>query len=451
MVASADIARKPTAGAGLPAAVLIAVYIVVLLIPLFLGLRQELPRRSTAQEISGSLLLIGFMALYLQFILSGRFKWISGKFGIDLVIRVHQIMARVLAILLLVHPFLVVAPWHGVSHAVKRGVVLFLSPSINTGIAAWFLLLVLMLLAIFRDRLHIRYEAWRLSHGIGTAVMAAFATQHAITLGRHSDTMFITLWLILLALSVLTLLYIYILKPLRKRVHPYHVASNTRVGEGLWNLVIAPDNPEQLDFAPGQFFWLNLGRSPFSINEHPFSIASSRTALPEISFLIKGNGDFTSRIGEIPPGTRAYLDGPHGNCTLDGRSGAGIAFITGGVGIAPALSILRQLHADAEPRPIRLVHGVEREGEMVFVDELNEMQKSLDLNAYLVVNEPSPDWPGLRGILNEQMLNQCLRKNGCEDWLYFVWGPDVMMKSVTRALRSWGVPRRQIVAECFTF
>ena len=451
MVAGANIARKPAARAGLPAAVLIAVYIVVLLIPLFLGLCQELPRRSTAQEISDSLLLIGFMALYLQFILSGRFKWISGKFGIDLVIRIHQIMARILAVLLLVHPFLVVAPWQGVSNAVRRGVGLFLSPSTNTGIAAWFLLLVLVLLAIFHDRLPIRYEAWRLSHGIGTVVMAALATQHAITLGRHSDTMFITLWSILLALSVLTLLYNYILKPLRKHAHPYHVVSNTRVGEGLWHITIAPDGPQQLDFSPGQFFWLNLGHSPFSINEHPFSIASSRAALPEISFLIKESGDFTSRIGEIPSGTRAYLDGPHGNCTLNGRSGAGIAFITGGVGIAPALSVLRQLHADSERQPIRLVHGVEHEGELVFVDELNEMQKSLDFHAYLVVNKPSPDWAGLRGILNEQMLHQCLRKNGCEDWLYFVWGPEVMMKSVTRTLRGWGVPRHQIVTERFTF
>ena len=450
MVDRSGITSKPAAGAILPAAVLIVVYIVVLLIPLLLGLYQELPRRDTAQEISGSLLLIGFMALYLQFILSGRFKWISVRFGIDLIIRIHQIMARVLAVLLLVHPFLVVAPWEGVSNAVKRGVVLFMSPSINTGIVAWFLLLVLVLLAIFHDRLHIRYEAWRLSHGIGTMVMAALATQHAVTLGRHSDTMFITLWSILLALSILTLLHIYILKPLSKRAHPYHVASNNRVGEGLWHITIAPDSPEQMDFAPGQFFWLNLGHSPFSINEHPFSIASSRAALPEISFLIKESGDFTSRTGEIPPGTRAYLDGPHGNCTLDGRSGASIAFITGGVGIAPALSILRQLHADAEQRPIRLVHGVEREGEMIFVNELNEMQKSLDFSTYLVVNEPSPDWSGLRGILNEQTLNQCLRKNGCDDWLYFVWGPEVMLKSVTRTLRGWGVPRHQIVTEHFT-
>ena len=242
------------------AVILIVVYVVVLLLPVILGAFQDLPRRSLIREFTDALLLIGFMALYIQFILSGRFKAISGRFGIDLVMRVHQLMARILAVFLLVHPFLVVRPWDSTSKVFERASVLFFSPTTNTGIAAWFLLLILVLVAIFRDRLHIRYEAWRLSHGIGTLAMASLATHHAIILGRHSNILFTALWLILLVLSVLTLLCIHVIKPLHKRARPYHVVSNTQVGDGLWNLTITPDYPGRLGFAAGQFVWITLGR-----------------------------------------------------------------------------------------------------------------------------------------------------------------------------------------------
>ncbi len=451
MRTSIGVSESPSWGRGQQVAIPIVIYVVVLLIPLILGAFQDLPRRSLIREFTDALLLVGFMALYIEFILSGRFKAISGYIGIDWVNRVHHLMAKILAVFLLVHPFLVVRPWESVSKAIKDASVIFSSPYINTGIAAWFLLLILVLLAIFHDRLHIRYEAWRLSHGIGTLVVASLATHHVITLGRHSDTIFTTLWLILLAISALTLLYIHVINPLRKRAHPYHVVSNTQVGEGMWNLTITPDYPGRLEFTAGQFAWLTLGRSPFSIYEHPFSMASCPSDSPDISFLVKESGDFTSRIGEIKPGTRAYLDGPHGNCTLAGRYGAGICLIIGGVGIAPAMSILRQLHTYGERRPIRLVYGAERKDEIVFTDEFKAMQESLDFNAYLVLSEPPADWHGLRGILDESTLNQCLTGSGREDWLYFVWGPDIMIKNVTRTLRECGVPRRQIVTERFTF
>jgi len=433
------------------AVILIVVYVVVLLLPVILGAFQDLPRRSLIREFTDALLLIGFMALYIQFILSGRFKAISGRFGIDLVMRVHQLMARILAVFLLVHPFLVVRPWDSTSKVFERASVLFFSPTTNTGIAAWFLLLILVLVAIFRDRLNIRYEAWRLSHGIGTLAMASLATHHAIILGRHSNILFTTLWLILLVLSALTLLCIHVIKPLYKRARPYHVVSNTQVGDGLWNLTITPDYPGRLGFAAGQFVWLTLGRSPFSINEHPFSIASCPSESPDISFLIKESGDFTSRIGEIQPGVQAYLDGPHGNCTLAGRYGTGICLIAGGAGIAPALSIIRQLHASRDQRPIRLVYGANREGESVFTEELKAMQEDINLSEYLVLSEPPPNWHGLHGILDGHTLGMYLTDSRREDWLYFVWGPDVMIKSVTRTLRGWGVPRHQIVTERFTF
>ena len=115
------------------------------------------------------------------------------------------------------------------------------------------------------------------------------------------------------------------------------------------------------------------------------------------------------------------------------------------------MSILRQLHASRDQRPICLVYGANRQGESVFTEELKAMQEDIDLSEYLVLSEPPPDWQGLRGILDKGTLEMCLTGSGRESWLYFVWGQDEMLKSVTRTLRDRGVQRHRIVTERFTF
>jgi len=58
------------------------------------------------------------------------------------------------------------------------------------------------------------------------------------------------------------------------------VAANRQVAERTWEVVVESDRGEPIDFLAGQFAWLNLGHSTFSLTE-------------------------------IPVGTRAWLDGPH--------------------------------------------------------------------------------------------------------------------------------------------
>jgi ferredoxin-NADP reductase len=60
-------------------------------------------------------------------------------------------------------------------------------------------------------------------------------------------------------------------------------------------------------------------------------------------FTIKALGDFTELLIGLRPGRRVYLDGPHGQFTIDGVRSSGFVFIAGGVGITPMMSILRTL------------------------------------------------------------------------------------------------------------
>ncbi|MHA1528948.1 MAG: ferredoxin reductase family protein [Alphaproteobacteria bacterium] len=435
------------------AAVLLAVYVLVASAPLILAYMQGLPRRGLIDEVSSSLSMVAFAMLLMEFVLSGRFEIVSGSIGIDRTMRFHQLTARWLAAFILIHPFLYLTPLkHPLPWDTTGQLTLGLdTASIVTGIVAWVLLAPLVLFGIYRDQLPLRYEAWRLTHGLGAALIAAAGAHHAIEAGRYSGHPYLAgFWLVMLGVALFTLIHVYVLTPLRQLGRPYRVVSVKKIALKTWELVIEPKSGEAMDFDAGQFVWLTLNRSAFAITEHPFSISSCPADRPLIGFTIKQAGDFTNAIGSVPAGAPAYIDGPHGNLTLAGRKDAGIVFIAGGVGLAPIMSILRQLRAEGDPRPLKLVYGNRVVEQIICRDELEEMKDSLDLEIYHVISEPPPGWSGAAGQLDASVLRSCLGFDGRAGWLYVVCGPGPMIDSVEDSLRALGAPRRQIVSEKFS-
>jgi len=159
----------------------------------------------------------------------------------------------------------------------------------------------------------------------------------------------------------------------------------------------------------------------------------------------------TRALPGVTPGTRAHVDGPYGNLTLQHRQAAGIALIAGGVGIAPLLSIARQLKADDDPRPVVLVYGNRVAEQIVYGDELQDITANPGSELVRLVSEPGPDWRGLTGVIDADTLGQVFRPRDISGWLFLVCGPPVMLDVVEAALKDIGVPARQIVSERFYY
>lgn len=433
---------------------LVVAYVGVALAPLVLAYAQGLPPRSFWDELSSGLALVGFSMLLIEFVLSGRFKTVSGGIGIDLTMRFHQLVARTLTVFILVHPFLYTTPlagrrpWDAGGHLTLG----LDAASLVTGLVAWILLIVLVITSIRRDQLPYRYETWRLFHGLGAMLIALFGAHHAIEAGRYSGRQDLEIfWYVMVGLAALTLVYVYIYTPWRQSRAPYRVASIKKVALRTWEVVVEPTRGETVNFEAGQFAWLTLGVSPYSIREHPFSLSSCPADRPRIGFTIKEVGDFTRNIGSIPVGAPAYLDGPHGNLTLANRQGAGLVFIAGGVGLAPIMSILRQLRADGDRRPMVLIYGNRCAEQILYGDELAAMQRDLSLQLHHVLSEPEAGWDGAVGQLDQVVLDRLLPSEGRERWLYFVCGPGPMIDGVEGSLGHLGVPTDQIVSEKFSY
>lgn len=427
------------------------------LLPLLFAALQGGSNRGFWHDLSSGLAMIGFALLLVQFLLSGRFRRVSARVGIDATMRFHQLAAWGVLAFLLVHPFLyaltalAAGPGAGFSKLAK----MFAAPDLATGVLAWLLLILLVPMAVWRDRMPFRYEVWRLSHGIGAALIALLGAQHVLNVGSYSAAPLLAgFWWVMAAIALASLVHVYLVKPLLQRRSPWRVTANELVAERMWRVTVEPMHGPAFDFHAGQFVWLNLGHSPFSLTEHPFSISSAPADRPRIEFTIKQSGDFTDHIGEVPVGTRAWLDGPHGAFTLAGRAAPRLVLIGGGVGFAPVVGILRALRAEHWPQPIDVIYGNRAEEQILYRDELEAMAADLDMRLHLVLSQPPAGWTGSTGVLDHGMIEACLRARDGRlhpDALHFVCGPLAMMDAVEAALSALGVPARNIVTERFIY
>ncbi|SUE30303.1 phenol hydroxylase [Nocardia farcinica] len=179
---------------------------------------------------------------------------------------------------------------------------------------------------------------------------------------------------------------------------PWRIEAVTPERGDATTLTLAPVGHPGIRFAPGQFGWLTVDRSPFAITAHPFSFSSSAEDHDGVAITIKALGDFTATVGDIAPGTRAYLDGPHGVFTPDRNEGPGFVLIAGGVGITPMVSILRTMADRGDRRPFLLLYAVRTVAEQTFDAEIDALSRRLDLTVVLVPQDPAARMAGRVGV-----------------------------------------------------
>jgi predicted ferric reductase len=440
----------------LPGFFLLVLYLAITLAPIALAWASGMPPRPFMDDLSSGLAMTAFAALTVEFILSGRFRKISDRIGIDITMRFHQLFARTLLVLVLLHPFLYTLPipihplpWDPTASSYLR----LDGTALMTGGAAWVLLGALIVTGIARDSLPYRYETWRFGHGLGALMVMGLSAHHALEAGRYSATQPIALlWFALIGIATLSLVYVYVVSPVLMLRSPFKLTSFRQIAERTWELVIERCDGGPFRFKAGQFVWLSLHPTPFTLEENPFSIASAPHDDRHIAFVIKEIGDFTRSLGALKIGQRAWVDGPHGALTLPGPEAAGIGLIAGGVGIVPLLSILRQMHATGDDRPVTLLYGNRLESQIVYRAEFERLAAEPNISVTHVLREPPDGWTGETGVINASTIETAFGdRQTVPDWTYLLCGPPAMINGAETVLRKRGVPANQIISERFVY
>lgn len=435
---------------------LLLAYVLLINSPLVFAWMADLPARPWRDELASAFGMVGLVIILLEFVLSGRFKNISAPIGIDIIMRSHQLLGRVVIILLLVHPVFyslpnnALLPWDTyLTQAIRLDKI-----DTITGLLAWLGLALIVVLALKRDAEQSNYEGWRRSHLILAITTASLALVHAFGAGRYTEFASLDiLWFSLALLALFALLHVYLTVPMQQQSRAYLVESVSTVANRTWRLVLKPEHDLVMDYLAGQFVWLKFSGPFFSFQEHPFSISSHPGNQQTLEFTIKEFGDFTDHIGQLPIGSKVYVDGPYGHFTMKQRSAEGVMLIAGGVGIAPIMGILRQLTKECYSEPVVLITCHSTPLDIPYKEELVTLSKQLNMKTIHMtsLSEDGAENTGyLHGHLSQQIIADHIPEQA-SSWLYFVCGPSGMMDTAERAMLQLGVPLKQIVSERFRY
>jgi predicted ferric reductase len=430
----------------------LAVYLAAVVAPLFFMIVGDPPpARGFWMELSAALGFVGLSMLGLQFVTTSRFGPISAPYGLDLVLRFHIQISYVAFAFLLIHPIILTVITPLGSALVELDPTAVEADGV-TGILALGFVFLIIVTSVWREKLGLHYELWRMLHGVLGLAIIVMSVVHIYLANYYTDgPIRLAIWIAMSIVLVGMYANVRLVRPWQQLRRPWVVESVEPQPGDTWQLQLRADGHEGVSFEPGQFAWLTIDQSPFGIREHPFSFSSSAERGDLVSFGIKELGDFTSTLGEYEPGTRAYLDGPYGAFSYERNEAAGFVFIVGGIGITPVMSMLKTMADRRDQRPLLLVYANPSWDQTAFVEELTALGDQLDLRIVHVLEEPPEDWDGETGMVTPDLLERHLPADGEERLEYFVCGPDPMMDAVEEALHDRGIPGDKINLERFDF
>ena len=425
-------------------------YVAVVVVPLIfaaIGIVDD--HRGFWREFAVALGFVGLSMMGLQFVLVARLRTVAAPFGEDALVHLHRYLGYVGTLLIVAHPVLLIVL---VDRSYLERVNPFTAPWAGRfGTLSILCLLVIAVTSIWRLVLRISYEVWQGLHLILSTVAIAAAVTHVELIHHYVGQPWKRFLWAVMALAFLGLFgWVRIVRPMIRMRRPWRISAVAAEPGGVSTVTLQPVGHGGFAFAPGQFGWLSIHRSPFALTQHPFSFSSNGDDSTQIQMSIKELGDFTTTIRHMVPGTVAYIDGPHGVFSPDRYPGEGCVFLAGGVGIGPIRSMLRTFAARGDRRPCYLFFGANRAEDLTYHDEIVELANQLVLAVIVAVAEPHDDWPGERGYVDLAMLTRHLPANH-QALQYFICGPGVMQDAMEDALARLGVAGDRVHTERFNF
>lgn len=430
----------------------VVLYLLLCLLPLVVACVGPLPPgRGFWVEFGVAIGFVGAGMMGVQFVLTARFPAFSMSMGQDTLLRFHRVAGMLAAGFTLGHPVVLIAA--------DPGYASFFDPRVNLPRAGaltsvTLAIIGLIALSVLRPRLAIRYEWWRLSHGLLAAFIMLVAAAHVVMVDHYSEPLAKKAALVaVIGAPVLMFVHMRVVRPWRLWRRPWRVVSMEREIDRVWTVRLEPVGHAGVRFRAGQFAWVTFADSAFALRQHPFTIASDAGRPGSLSFTIKQLGDFTNQIGLIAPGSTAFVEGPAGNFVIPAGAER-VVFVAGGIGITPAMAIIRTAVAAGTSRPFRLIYATRTLGNAPFRDELERLAAA---HAWLTVHhvlEESPEGLGLgvveaSGFVDEAVLRKLVSAEEFRAGVFMICGPVPMMDGVEGALLDMGVDRARVRSERF--
>ncbi len=213
--------------------------------------------------------------------------------------------------------------------------------------------------------------------------------------------------------------------------HSGVISSIKKIATNTYSMRIKPE--KRASWTPGQFFLLDFEDDP--VGWRAYSIAN--TPSPEVEFIFRVVGKFTTRASQSKEGTKMKLKGPLGKMRLQDEKK--VCFMGGGTGIVPFLAMTKQIYEQNLPVETYVIYTDKKKEFLIYESEWKKMAQKENISVKIKLTREKLEGYEF-GHINKSDIPQNADK-------YFIVGPRRMVEDVEKILQEIGVSKHQIELE----
>jgi NAD(P)H-flavin reductase len=220
---------------------------------------------------------------------------------------------------------------------------------------------------------------------------------------------------------------------------PWAVRKVHKETPDTFTLTLDPANGGRASFQPGQFSMLWV----FGVGELPVSVSGDPADDGCLTYTVRSVGSATQALVSRKPGQSLGVRGPFGTgWPTEAALGGDVVIVAGGIGLAPLRPVIYHvLHNRSRYRRLIVLYGARSPRDLLYRKELAAWTKQPDTQVLSTVDYGGVNWRGRVGVVTS--LLKFVRLQPAQATV-MVCGPEIMMRFVSRELRSRGIAADKI-------
>jgi ferredoxin-NADP reductase len=204
---------------------------------------------------------------------------------------------------------------------------------------------------------------------------------------------------------------------------------------------------QEVDFQPGQYFWVelpNIGHDDERGLRRHISVVTSPNERGVLGLCTRlRDSAFKRTLAELEVGAEVDVEHPKGDYVLPSETDRPFVFIAGGIGITVFRCMLRYIVEEGLPHRVTLVYSNRDRESTAFLEELAEFERENDNIRLVLVMTEDPGWEGETRRIDATVLRDHL-DGELGDYVYLVAGPPGMVDAMETTLLDAGLPEEQV-------
>lgn len=388
-----------------------------------------------------------------QFLLIGRIPIFERTFGQDRMARLHQTTGYLVFGAILMHPLLLV-----IGNAALNDTNIFSQyiefvkgyEDVFKASLAVLCMWAVVISSVWIVRQRLKYEWWYAVHLLTYAIIVlAFSHQKALGTTVNFTSFFEYYWYALYALVLSSFVFYRFLKPLLSFWrHDFRVIQVVQEAPRVVSIYMRGKHMEHFKWKPGQFAFFTFLAPGLKFGQHPFSFSYLWDDKRILRITVKGVGDYTRLLQEVPVGTRVVIQGPYGILGRQIEKEFEVLLVAGGIGITPIRCLFERFARSG--RNVELVYAARTPQDLALKPELDALAELFpNARVHYLAEHDTATLPGVyEGRITKEFLLAAVPN--IPNRQAFVCGPPAMADAIEHTLQGVGMPEKKIYVERFS-